>query len=72
MYSFIDKNICFRSLFFVKIATMFKLLVILFIIKLYARSDIFKECIKCIILKVLKNISQIERASCIEELHKLK
>ena len=34
IYSFIDKKICFRSLFFVKIATMFKLLVILFIIKL--------------------------------------
>ena len=40
--SFTDKNICFRSMFFVKIATMFKLLVILFIIKLYARNDIFK------------------------------
>ena len=37
----LTKN-CFRSLFFVKIVTMFKLLVILFIIKLYARNDIFK------------------------------
>ena len=34
IYSFINKNVCFWSLFFVKIATVFKLLVILFIIKL--------------------------------------
>ena len=32
-YSFIDKKNCFRSLFFVKIASMFKLLVIVFIIR---------------------------------------
>ena len=40
IYGFI---ISFRSLFFVKIATMFQLLVILFIIKLYARNDTFKK-----------------------------
>ena len=43
IYNFIDKNICFRSLFFVEIATMFKLLVILFVNKLYARNDNFKD-----------------------------
>ena len=37
-------SVCFRSLFFfVKTATMFKLVMILFIIKLYAQNDIFKE-----------------------------
>ena len=49
------KNICFWSLFFVKIATMFKLLVILFIVKHYAGNDIFKES-----LKILKNFGLIE------------
>ena len=39
--AFIDKNLLF-DLRFVKIVTMFKLLVILFIIKLYAWNDIFK------------------------------
>ena len=39
---FTDKKNYFRSLFFVKSVTMFKLLVILFIIKSYARNDLFK------------------------------
>ena len=41
------QKICFRSLFFVKIVAMFKLLGILLIINLYVRNDIFKcTCVK--------------------------
>ena len=38
-----------RSLFFVKITTMFLLLVILFIIKLYARNDLFKKYVNLLL-----------------------
>ena len=42
IYSFIDKKIIFFDVCFVTVVTMFKLLGILFIIKLYAPNDIFK------------------------------
>ena len=42
IYSFFDKKSCFQLLFFIKVASMFKLLVILFIIKTYTPNDIFK------------------------------
>ena len=38
-----------QSLFFVKITTMFLLLVILFIIKLYARNDLFKKYVNLLL-----------------------
>ena len=38
------KFFCQIFLFFIKIAAIFKFLVTLFIIKLYARNDIFKHC----------------------------
>ena len=46
IYCFIDEKIIFDLFFFVRIATLFKHLVIPFIIELYARNDRFKKSIQ--------------------------